>query len=124
MAASLASLEAMVRALEAKLDRSIGTFEAHIKHCDDSSGKIDRLTAKIDRIEQLPMRAVRWIGTLVVGAAITQLVTVYVTSHESAVKASQAAQAAQETRVVTAQGQATIQKQLTVISAQTNSAGP
>ena len=82
---------------------------------------IKTVADKIDNIEKLPMKAVRWLGGIVVIAAITNIVTTYLTHQESAPKIDQAA--ASSTQAAQAQQQ-TLAVVKSIKAAQTNGATP
>lgn len=52
--------------------------------------RLDRLERKIDAITQLPMQTLKWVGGLVVGAAITVLVQNFIL-HEQTTQTTQQA---------------------------------
>ena len=100
---------------------------SHLNDCYDvrieANKKLDALTSKLDRIEQLPMRAVRWIASIVVVAAITTVTTNYLNSQAAAEKAAQAAQSAASAQATAVQTSHTTDKKLDAIIAHQN-AGP
>lgn len=82
---------------------------------------IKAVADKIDNIEKLPMKAVKWLGGIVVIAAITNIVTTYLTHEESAQKLQQAGQSAQQAAAVGSQTLAVVKD---VKAAQTNASAP
>jgi hypothetical protein len=82
---------------------------------------IKAVADKIDNIEKLPMKAVRWLGSIIVVAAITNIVTTYLTHQETAQKASLAAVSAEQAAGV---GDKTLAAVKSIQAAQTNSVAP
>ena len=96
-------------------------IQSHLEDCYDvrreTNQTLERLVGKLDNIEKLPMRAVKWIAGVVIVAAITTITTNYVNSQEAASKASQAAQAAADAQVAAQQSQQATNSKLNTIIA-------
>lgn len=94
-------LVAIVSALEAKMDKAIATFDGHVVRCDLSNERkeaatrelaevVTGLAGKLRTIEELPMKAIRWIGGLIVAAAVSLLVQNFYLHAETSRKQDQA----------------------------------
>lgn len=84
-----------VTSLAIRLERVAGQVDAHIAACEASNAitasALKRVADKMDSFEKLPMQAVRWLGTIIGGAAAVILAQNFVLHQESTAKATQAA---------------------------------
>lgn len=75
-------------------------LQNHLQDCYEVRKTTDatliRLEKKVDTITQLPMRTLKWIGGLIVGAVVTILVQNFMLSQEAAQKAAQTQLAASQ----------------------------
>ena len=103
-------------------------LQSHVADCYDvrreTNQTLQRLVGKLDNIEKLPMRAVKWIAGVVIVAAITTITTNYVNSQEAASKASQAALAASNAQAAAQQSQAATNSKLNTIIAHQQASAP
>ena len=101
-----------VATLAVRLERVSGQLDAHLSEC--STANIATATAlktiadKIESFERLPMKAVRWLGGIVLAAAITLLVQNFMLHQDTSDKAQAAVVAANQA----ATGQAVIVQKL------------
>lgn len=94
--------------LAVKLEASIGALNTHLAECalirrettqamENLAGAVNGVRAEVKELKGTPMKAVRWLGAIIVaGAALTNIVT-YVTQQETAHKATEAVETSAST---------------------------
>lgn len=81
-------------------------LERHLEDCYSVRTKTDatltRLEGKLDAITQLPMRTLKWVGGLVIGAAVTMLVQNFMLHQETSQTTTQAVKEAVTAQAIVA----------------------
>jgi hypothetical protein len=91
-----------VTSLAIRLERVSGQIDGHIESCElraDAATKamgelataVTAVKTEITEFKALPMKAVRWLGGIVIIAAVTLLTQNFILHQESTAKATQAA---------------------------------
>jgi predicted DNA repair protein MutK len=118
--------------LAVKLEHAIGRLDSHIVGCDlrasayaqattELTEAVSAVRAEIAGFKALPMKAVRWLGGIIVMAAVTLLTQNFILHQESTAKAAQAASAATVAASDTNQALGIVKD---IRAAQTNAATP
>lgn len=118
MAATLEALRMQLAAMETRQTKHEAECLTVRRETKDAIGLV---TKEIADFKQLPMKAVRWIGGIVVMAAVTQLVVGYMNNQAATEKVDKAALSAQQA----ASGVQQANGKLSAIqAAQTNATAP
>ena len=95
---NVAAVAARIEEVAGRVDGLSGRLDTHLQECKTSNEAtaevLKLLVRKVENIEQLPIKVVRWLAGIVVAAVVTLLTQNYILHQDTSQKATQAAASA------------------------------